>query len=178
MEFCRYIILALVLFEIIFYFAKYWKFVSIKKNIFYNYGIHLFKEIIKSEYKKEQLVGFVRDNIKPKKIFNDQIYLRRKYLKWVQWATPIPIQITITIKEFDKFCELQVIIKSLYFPWLAAISPIFISIFSDQLEFVYSIFSTVLFIILIYILALLEKKAIITKIRKIAKLDRSYSIFA
>jgi len=143
-----------------------------------DYGVPLFSIEIKSKHSKKNILTFINENIKPIKSVGNFIFIRRKYLKWIQWATPVPLQATVEVIENERDCVLLIHMKTLYFPWFAVLSPVLISLFENSMTIIESIFATGILAILIYLLALLEKAAILNKIRKISNLDTSYSIFA
>ena len=183
MEFLRYLIFSLMLFEILLYFLKYWNIIPFEKSkvlskLLYNYGVPLFRNVLSSSHTSEQILEFIKYNIKPKKIVGNTIYLRRKYLKWIQWATPIPLQAIIKLKKNSNTCDLEVKFTSIFTPWIGAIIPILISIYSQELSLLIAVLAFIFFIPLIYLIALVEKAALMSKIKKITNLDESYTLFA
>lgn len=183
MEFWRWFVLIIIFSEIVLYFIGYWKFIPAKKNSYlmnklYDYGISLFKETVRCNHSQDEVISFVQGNITPYKIIDDRLFMRRKYLKWIMWATPVPLKSVIVFREQDKNCLLEVRLKTLIFPCLAVLSPIIIAVVSDEIDMVTAILSSVLGTLLMYLMALVEKAALMTKIYKISNIDSSYTMFA
>jgi len=178
-----YTIFYAILIELIIYIMKFWNFDIFSKNntyakIIYDSGIKINSSIMLINKSEAEIISFVRTNIKPFKIINSKIYLRRKYLKWIQWATPVPIQGTIWLNQSGGKSVLNLVIRTIYTPWLilAYYGLIRRIILSEPID---SILIVALFSFLIFIgLAQLEKFALISKIKKISELDDSYNYFA
>lgn len=178
------VIIYLILFELILYTIKYWKFNRcffknrrINEFIF-GYGITICFSEIQTNKTETEIVSFIKDNIKPYKIVNKTVYLRRRYLKWIQWSTPVPVQGILKFKQTNGTLVINCIIKSIYTPWLILV---YFGIIRRAIlnEPIFSIVNVALFSLLIFIgLALIEKNALYTKIKNIAELNIKYNYFA
>ena len=185
-QYISLILFILILAELIIYIVKYCSWVPFEKNkkladslLFL--GIKLFSFEIKSKASENEIIDYVRENIRPYKIVNSTIYLRRRYLKWIQWATPAPIQARIKlISRSSDFTLWNVEIKSLFSPWALLIFSLLSKVFEDmsKLSVINIILVGVLGAIFLFIFALLEKKAIEQKIIKIMSRDNKYNYFA
>ena len=179
MDIIRVLIVLVLALEIVFYFVKYWAFIPSEKLKFgLFYGLPLFKLKLLSKHSKGEIINFIKGSIKPKKIISEEIFLRRKYLKCVMWATPVPLETKIIFNENNEGCLLDIKIKTIFITPIGAISPVCISLFSESIGFGQSILYLFFILFALYLFALLEKAAIVKKLNKIVKLDSSYTLFS
>jgi hypothetical protein len=146
-------------------------------NIFF-YGVKLYSNEISTTKTKEEILSFISENITSYKIIRGNIFLRRRYLKWIQWATPIPLEVRIKIKELDNSIKLHVEMRTLLFPWMLLGYSILLRYVYSTIPIMNLILILVFAIIFIYMFGLLEKIALLKKIKKFSNLDKSYSMFA
>jgi len=180
----RYIVLAFVISELLLYFIKYSKLIKwsnnhIVKSIF-NLGIPLYRDKLISENNKDKIYRFLNDNINAYKIIDNVIYIRRKYLKWIPWLTPVLLFAKIELRETDlNKLTFSIRYSSIVSPILAnLIYLIYFLLVRPTEESNIAVMSIILILIIYYLIGLIERLALKRKIQKIIMLDNSYNYFA
>ncbi len=179
-----YIILALFVLEFLLYFMKNWKIIKWPDNNFvksiFNFGIPLYQDKLVTNNNKDQIHQFLFNNINTHKIIDNDVFIRRKYLKWIMWSTPVFLYAKVEIRETDLNKSIIYIrYSSIVFPILINfIYMMYYLIFNPSVDSNIVAMSIFLVLIFYYLTGLIERAALKRKIEKIIRLDDSYCYFA
>ncbi len=184
MDYIGWIIFIIVFGELALYFIKFFPFIHWNKNkhlkFLYFYGIPLKRHLFNSKYQKDEIIQYINNYIKPLKKLDESVFVtRRKYLKILQWYTPVFIEARLTIsQDIELGTVIDTEFKMIYFPWIAILASILMSFGLPAIEIASNIFASLFTILFFYLFALLERYVLIKKLEKIKNMDTTYYLFA